>query len=104
MTFAKTFGQLLEVSHAHAFVMAVIFLILAHLFASTEIPPAVKSVVLAVTFAGLLGGLIAPWLTRYVTERCAWVALFSWIAQGAGSAVLVVVSGWECLVPRREDP
>ena len=104
MTFAKTFGQLLEVSHAHAFVMAVIFLILAHLFASTETPPAVKSVVLAVTFAGLLGGLIAPWLTRYVAARCAWIVLFSWIAQGAGSAVLVVVSGWECLVPRRGDP
>jgi hypothetical protein len=29
MTFPKTFGQLLEVSHAHAFTMAVIFLILA---------------------------------------------------------------------------
>src|SRR5262245_14192702 len=43
MTFPKTFGQLLEVTHAHAFVMAIMFLILAHLFASTSAPPAFKS-------------------------------------------------------------
>jgi hypothetical protein len=101
MTFPKTFGQLLEVTHAHAFVMGVVFLILAHLFAATDVAPALKAVVLAVTFAGLLGDLAAPWLTRYVAARCAWIALGSWLAQGAGNAVLVLVSGWECLAPRR---
>jgi len=102
MTFPKTFGQLLEVSHAHAFVMAVVFLILAHLFAATATRSPVKEVVLAVAFAGLLGDLVAPWLTRYVAARWAWVALSSWIAQGLGSAVLIAVSGWECLAPRGE--
>jgi len=101
MTFAKTFGQLLEVSHAHAFTMAVIFLILVHLFASTATPPAVKGVVLGITFAGLLGDLIAPWLVRYVAAACAWVELLSWIAQGIGNAVLVGVRAWESLAPRR---
>jgi hypothetical protein len=101
MTFPKTFGQLLEISHAHAFTMAVIFLILAHLFASTAVPPAVKGIVLGITFAGLLGDLVAPWLTRYVSAQCAWIELFSWVAQGAGNAVLVGVSGWECLAARR---
>ena len=99
MTFPKTFGQLLEVSHAHAFTMAIVFLILAHLFASTAIPDTVKSVVLGITFAGLLGDLVAPWLVRYVSARCAWLALLSWLAHGAGSTVLVAVSGWECLAP-----
>lgn len=79
--------------HAHAFTMAVIFLILAHLFASTAAPRAVKGVVLGITFA--------PWLVRYVAARYSWVELLSWIAQGAGNAVLVAVSGWECLAPRR---
>jgi hypothetical protein len=101
MTFPKTFGQLLEVSHAHAFTMAVIFLILVHLFASTATPPAVKGVVLGITFAGLLGDLIAPWLVRYVAAACAWVELLSWIAQGIGNAVLVGVGAWESLAPHR---
>jgi hypothetical protein len=106
MTFPKTFGQLLEVTHAHAFVMAVVFLILAHLFASTAAPPVFKGVVLGVTLAGLLGDLAAPWLTRYVAAGCAWIALLSWLAQGAGNTVLVAVSAWECLGlgPSRRGP
>jgi len=43
LAFPKTFGQLLEVTHAHAFVMAVFFLILAHLFAGTGVPPVFRS-------------------------------------------------------------
>ena len=97
MSFPKTFGQILEVSHAHAFVMAIVFLILAHLFASTATPPALKGLVLTVTFAGLLGDLLAPWLIRYGAAWCAWIALVSWIAQGVGNALLVGISGWECL-------
>ena len=97
MAFPKTFGQLLEITHAHAFVMAVVFLILAHLFAGTEVSDPFKAVVLALTFAGLVGDLAAPWLTRYVAAGCAWIALGSWIAEDVGLVVLVAVSAWECL-------
>lgn len=99
MTFPKTFGQLLEVSHAHAFVMAVVFLILAHLFVSTSTSPAFKMIVLGTTFAGLLGDLVGPWLVRYVAPECSWLLLASWIAQGVGNGVLLGISGWECLAP-----
>jgi hypothetical protein len=97
MTFPKTFGQLLEVSHAHAFVMAVVFLILAHLFVATSTSPRFKTIVLVTTFAGLLGDLVGPWLVRYGAPGWSWLLLASWAAQGAGNCVLVGVSGWECL-------
>ena len=97
MTFPKAFGQLLEVSHAHAFMMAVVFLILAHLFASTATSGRFKTIVLAVTFTGLLGDLVGPWLVRYVAAWYAWLVLLSWFAQGLGNTVLVAVTGWECL-------
>jgi len=42
MVFPKTATQLLELTHAHAFTMAVIFLVLAHLFAATSVPEPVK--------------------------------------------------------------
>src|SRR5207253_2607296 len=99
MTFPKTFGQLLEVTHAHAFMMAVIFLILAHLFAATSTSGALRAIVLGVAFAGMLGNLAAPWLTRYGAAWCAWILLFSWAAQGAGSVLMVAVSAWDCLTP-----
>ena len=97
----KQFIDFFVNSHAHAFVMAVIFLILAHLFAATSPSPAFKSVVLIVAFAGLVGDLFAPWLTRYVAPQCAWLALLSWISQGTANALLIGVSGWECLNPAK---
>jgi hypothetical protein len=101
MAFPKTFGQLLEVTHAHAFVMAVFFLILAHLFAGTRVGDRAKQVVLAVAFGGIAGDLAGPWLTRYVAAGFAWLVLVAWIAEGLGLGVLAVVSAWECLIPRR---
>jgi len=97
MVFPKTAAQLLEVTHAHAFVMAIVFLILAHLFVSTSAPETLKMVVLTVAFVGTVGDLMSPWLVRYGAASCAWIALGSWIAQGAGNLVLLVVSSWECL-------
>ena len=101
MAFPKTFGQLLEVTHAHAFVMALIFLVLAHLVAATPMPSGCQHAVVAITFAGLIGDLIAPWLTRYVAAPWAWLALVAWALQGAGLAVMVAVSGWECSIGDR---
>lgn len=101
MAFPKTFGQLLEVTHAHAFVMAVFFLILAHLFAGAAVPGGVKATVLGVTFGGILGDLAGPWLTRYAAAGFAWLVLAAWIAEGAGLAALVALSAWEGLAPRR---
>jgi len=97
MMFPKTFGQLLEVTHAHAFMMAVIFLTLAHLFASTSTSRAMQGTVLGATFVGMVGNLAAPWLTRYGAAWCAWILLVSWGAQGAGSVVMIAVSTRECL-------
>lgn len=97
MTFPKPPGQLLELTHAHAFMMATVFLILAHLFLATSARPPVKIVVLSATFAGLAVGLAAPWLVRYVAPWCAWITLTAWLAQGLGTACLVGISAWECL-------
>ena len=99
MVFPKTFGQLLEVTHAHAFVMAVFFLILAHLFAATAVPSALRAAVLVLAFGGILGDLIGPWLTRYVAAGFSWLVFVAWVAEGMGLAALVAISGWECLAP-----
>jgi hypothetical protein len=97
MAFPKTFGQLLELTHAHAFTMSVVFLILAHLFVSTSVSDRFKAGVLTVTFLGLFGDLAAPWLVRYGGAWCAWIALAAWGLEAAGIATLMAVTGWECL-------
>ena len=104
MVFPKTATQLLELTHAHAFTMAVIFLVLAHLFAATSIPDPVKAVVLIVAFTGTVGDLVSPWLVRFGAAPFAWLALVWWIAQGFGNLALLGVSGWECVIGEENGP
>lgn len=97
MTFAKPFGQLLEVTHAHAFVMGVTFLVLAHLFVATGVRPRLGATVVVVAFAGMLGDLAAPWLVRYVAAAFAWMQVAAWLALWSGGGIMLAVSLWESL-------
>jgi hypothetical protein len=105
MAFPKPFGHLLEVTHAHAFMMAVIFLVLAHLFAgAAALGPPAKTVVILATLAGMLGDLSAPWLIRYGASQFAWLQLVSWVGLWLGASVMVGVSLWECLAALARRP
>jgi hypothetical protein len=97
LSFGKTAAQLLEVTHAHAFTMSVVFLILAHLYAACPGPARLRGLVVGATFVGMLGDLTGPWLVRYGSPWCAWLMLVSWVALDAGAATMLLTSGWECL-------
>ncbi len=101
MAFTKPFGHLLEVTHAHAFMMAVVFLVLAHLFVATAVSERSKRLVLLVAFGGALGDLAGPWLVRYGAAGLAWVELGAWLALWGGGAVMIGVSLRECLARPR---
>jgi hypothetical protein len=74
MVFAKPFRELVELTHAHAFVMGGVYLILAHLMIATTAPPAVKRWSVIAGFAGLLGDVVGVWLIRYASPLAAWLA------------------------------
>lgn len=100
MAFPKPWGHLLEVTHAHAFTMAVIFLVLGHLFLGTSLGPRTKGVTVLLSFAGIAGDLAGPWLVRYVAAGFAWVQLGAWAALWCGGGVMIGASLRECLPPR----
>jgi hypothetical protein len=104
MAFPKTFGQLLEVTHAHAFTMALVLLVLAHLFVSTGVSSRAKGTAVALAFGGTIGGLVTPWAVRYVSGTFAFLGLLGWLAQAAGIWTMLVVSGYECLGRGRAQP
>ena len=103
MAFPKTFGQLLEVTHAHAFTMALVLLVLAHLFVSTGVSSRTKGTTVALAFGGTLGGLVVPWAVRYVSGAFAVLGMLAWLAQAVGLWTMLIVSGYECL-GRRPRP
>ena len=55
MSFGKTFRQLVETTHFHAFIMGVVYLVLAHLVVATPLRAAWKRAMIGLAFAGLLG-------------------------------------------------
>jgi hypothetical protein len=91
MTFPKTFREIVEVTHFHAFTMGLVYLVLAHLFIATPVRPTLKRVLVVLAFAGLAGDLVSPWLVRYVSAAFAYVQLVSWAAEWIGFGAFVGV-------------
>jgi hypothetical protein len=89
MVFAKDVRELVELTHAHAFVMGTVYLILAHLIIATTAPPRLKIWSVAGGFGGLVGDVVGPWLIRYVAAGFAYLQLLAWIAQWSSLVVLV---------------
>ncbi len=95
MTFAKTSRQLVETTHFHAFIMGIVYLVLAHLFIATRLPLGVQRLFILLAFAGLAGDLVAPWLITYVSGGFAYLEVGSWLAEWIGFGAFVAVPLFE---------
>ena len=89
MVFPKAFRELVELTHAHAFVMGGTYLILGHLIIATTAPPRVKVWSVVGGFGGLIADVIGVWLIRYVSAVFAYTQIAAWLAQWGSVAVLV---------------
>ncbi|HXJ34793.1 MAG TPA: hypothetical protein VMS22_12235 [Candidatus Eisenbacteria bacterium] len=81
MTFPKAYREMVELTHAHAFVMGLVYLVLAHLLIATTAPPFVKKWAVIGGFAGLVGDVVGVWLIRYVSPRFAYGQVGAWAAE-----------------------
>jgi hypothetical protein len=95
MTFPKTFVQLLEVTHFHAFIMGVVFLILGHLLLATGLSNRWKRGLLLSALAGSMGDLAGTWLLRYVSAGFALLHLLAWLLFWIGYGGMLMASVWE---------
>ena len=89
MVFPKGFRELIELTHAHAFVMGGVYLILAHLIIATTAPARVKVWAVVAGFGGLVADVLGVWLIRYVSALFAYTQLAAWIVQWGSLLVLV---------------
>ena len=106
MVFEKTFRELIELTHFHAFSMGVVYLILAHLMVATRAPARVKQGAIVLGFAGLVGDMAGLWLVRFTSARFAWLVLAAWAAEWTSFAAFVLVPLWDMWVrgpESRED-
>lgn len=89
MTFPKTVRELVEITHFHAFVMGLVYLVMAHLLLATRAPLWIKQTAIVVGFAGLFGDIACMWLVRFVSPLFAHLQLASWVGEWLGFAAYV---------------
>jgi hypothetical protein len=102
MTFPKTFSQLLEVTHFHAFIMGVVFLVVGHLVLTTGLSNHWKGGLLLSAFCGSMGDLAGGWLIRYVSAGFALLHLLAWLAFWGGYGGMLIATLWEMWGPSAE--
>lgn len=65
--YAKTFGELVELTHFHLFSMPVLLLVQGHIFMMTAWKDRAKMAVVTASFVGGALYIAAPWLVTYVS-------------------------------------
>lgn len=90
MAYPKTFTQLLETTHFHAFIMGISFLTLAHLFLATSLGPRMKWSFLGLAFFSSQADIAGPWLIRYWSPAFALLQLASWLGMWIGYGALIL--------------
>jgi hypothetical protein len=71
--YAKTAGELLELTHFHLFSVPLLLFVQGHLFLMTRWPQSLKKWIVIAAFTGAALDLAGPWLIVYVS-RSFWVA------------------------------
>lgn len=90
MMFEKTFQELLEVTHLHAFMMPMVLLVLGHLFFLTAWPAVAKRLIAGVAMLTMALEIGTPWAVRYASP--AW-AHAKWVGgYGFGAALLCMIA------------
>lgn len=92
MSFPRPFQALLETTHFHAFIMAIIYLTLAHLFVATDLSLFMKRGVVIAGFLATFLDLILPWCVRYVHSGFSPLLLAAWCLEWASYMTMILYS------------
>jgi hypothetical protein len=65
LQYPKSFNEMVEITHAHAFTMPLLALVLSLAFILCTVPEWLKRIVVMALFAGMALELGLPWLVRY---------------------------------------
>ena len=103
----RTVGSMLEVTHAHFAVMAVVLLLVTHLAIFLPWSLRLRVTLVLATFGSALLQEASGWLVRFVHPGFAWVKVFSFLGLQASMLVLLAGLAWHLAVrpaPTRDMP
>ena len=103
MLFARSFKELLDVTHAHAFSQPFLFFVLCHIFALTRVQDGWKIAVYVASFVSVLVDLGVPYLIRYVSPAYGVLQIVTSIVMTLTLAALLIVPTYEMWVYREPE-
>jgi hypothetical protein len=89
--YPKSFQEMVEITHAHAFTMPMLALVLSVAFSLSAAGERIKRVVIIVLFAGVGLELGVPWLVRYGPTWTVHLLTVAGAFLGGGLVVAVMV-------------
>ena len=95
MQFARSFTELLDVTHAHAFSQPFLFFVLCHIFALTRARDRVKIAVYVASFVSIIVDLGVPYLIRFVSRAWAPLQIVNSVVMACALLVLLAVPSYE---------
>lgn len=96
----RTYGSMLEVTHMHLSMMAMVLLLLTHLCIFLPWSLRARVVLVLVTFACALLGESAGWLVRFVHPGFAWLKIAAFVGLQTSLGFLIGALAW--YLTRRE--
>lgn len=100
----RTYQTMLEVTHMHLPMMAVVLLLLTHLLIFVPLVTRVKAGLIATTFLAALGFEAAGWLVRFVHPAFAWLKVTGFLALQTAIAFLLAALALYLLRAARRKP
>lgn len=91
---ARTYQSMVEVTHMHLPMMALVVLLLTHLVIFAPFSGAGKIAFITTTFLSALFSEGAGWLVRYVHPGFAWLKIVSFLTLQSSLVFLLMSLGW----------
>lgn len=66
--FPKSFREIIEIPHVHAFTIPLIIFVLSRIFSMTKVREIFKIIIYSFAFIGIIMNLSGPWLIRYKSD------------------------------------
>lgn len=97
----RTYASMLETTHIHLPMMALVALLLTHLAIFLPWRERTKVTLILSTFGCALGGEAASWLVRYVSPAWAWLKIGCFVGLEASMGILLTGLAGYLLLPAR---
>jgi hypothetical protein len=100
----RTYGSMLETTHIHLPMMALVALLLTHLAIFLPWPNRWRITLIVTTFASAAGGEAASWLVRFVSPGWAVLKVACFVGLQLSLAILLVGLALYLFGPSRKSP